>query len=74
MSYMTDLWLQFELDVYGPHGLEQQQQHIVLPFSCPPVPALEDLTWSDCPHMPGAQALPIATHLLCHLDDPVACR
>eukprot|EP00892_Ulva_mutabilis_P003512 jgi/Ulvmu1/1532/UM011_0262.1 len=72
LTHMTDVWVQLLLDVYGPHGLVQQQQDIVLPVKCPPVAALDSQEWSDCPYLPGAQALPVKTHLLCHLDDPAS--
>lgn len=74
LTYMTDLWIQLEIDVYGAHGVDQQRQDVVLPIKCPPRPDPENINWSPCPHMAGAETLPITTHLLCHLDDPVEFR
>lgn len=71
LEYVTEIWVQLELDVYGPHGVNQQRQDVILPLTCPPVPVLEEMTWSHCPEMAGVETLSISTHLLCHLDDPV---
>ncbi|CAG9464303.1 unnamed protein product [Pedinophyceae sp. YPF-701] len=49
---------------YGPFGRRWQRQDIVLPLGFPPV--------APEPAAAGGDTVPVKTHLLCHLDDPVS--
>eukprot|EP00873_Tetraselmis_striata_P045605 jgi/Tetstr1/465869/TSEL_010486.t1 len=57
---------------YGRHGRAQESQQVPLPlrFPAPASPTSPEPSWQR--HPSGAQLLPIATHLLCHADDPVS--
>lgn len=62
-------------EVYGSRGLERRHQDIILPLSFPrPISEVqaEPLWQPSKGHEEEAQCLPIRTHLLCHLDDPVS--
>ncbi|MEN9232819.1 MAG: hypothetical protein Q6J44_04260 [Gloeomargarita sp. DG02_4_bins_56] len=60
-------WVQIDYVTYGPAGWLPRQQHIVLPLIFPD-PARTIMS----KRTPWAEILLIHTHLLCHLDDPVA--
>ncbi|KAL2643336.1 hypothetical protein R1flu_010923 [Riccia fluitans] len=53
---------------YGPHGRTKHMQHAILPLHYPQVSS-SDLHWRKVEN--GQSVLPISTHLLSHLDDPL---
>ncbi|BBN01493.1 hypothetical protein MPTK1_2g07820 [Marchantia polymorpha subsp. ruderalis] len=53
---------------YGPHGRTRHMQHAVLPLHYPEVSS-NKLIWRKAEG--GAFVLPIHTHILSHLDDPL---
>ncbi|KAL3684912.1 hypothetical protein R1sor_002934 [Riccia sorocarpa] len=53
---------------YGPHGRTQHTQHAILPLHYPQV-SCSELHWRKAEN--GQSVLPISTHLLSHLDDPL---
>lgn len=61
--------LEVEYESYGPHGRTQHAQHCVLPLRFPRPEAAADLKWRKAGE--DTMVLPIPTHLLCHLDDPL---
>ncbi|WP_216634887.1 hypothetical protein [Gloeomargarita lithophora] len=61
-------WVQLRYVTYGPGGWVPRYQHIVLPLAFP-----DPTRTIVSRHTPWrAEILLIRTHLLCHLDDPVA--
>ncbi|KAG0553298.1 hypothetical protein KC19_12G000200 [Ceratodon purpureus] len=53
---------------YGPHGRTAHSQHIILPVRYPVTP-LSAVQWRKVENV--GSVLPISTHLLSHLDDPL---
>lgn len=66
------VWLQLRFQVYGPAGLQERRQDVVLPVACPNGKQEHEARWKPAPNCPGARTLSVPTHLLCHLDDPVS--
>ncbi|WP_346290404.1 F420-0:Gamma-glutamyl ligase [Sphaerothrix gracilis] len=67
LSRLKALWLKVHYLTYGPQGRIPKTGHVVVPLQFP----APDAT----PHWRGtpvAERLPVPTHLLTHLDDPVA--
>ena len=60
-------WLQVYYETYGPEGLVLKVRHIVIPLHFPPGDTV--LGWR---HTPCGDVLPIPTHILTPLDNPVA--
>eukprot|EP00897_Mesotaenium_endlicherianum_P005037 jgi/Mesen1/4561/ME000232S03826 len=72
--------LDVEYVAYGPHGRTRHAQHVILPLHFPavatpassaatPTPTAQSPRWHNAGT--GSQVLPVPTHLLCHLDDPL---
>jgi hypothetical protein len=59
-------WIQVRYITYGPQGRIPKARHVVVPLKFPT--ADESHRWRPTPQ---ADVLPIRTHLLTHLDDPV---
>jgi len=68
LSALESAWVQVHYVTYGPQGRIPKSRHLVLPLAASP----------ELPAQPQWQlvanlgVLPIRTHLLTHLDDPVA--
>ncbi|KAJ7296474.1 hypothetical protein O6H91_Y043400 [Diphasiastrum complanatum] len=60
--------LELEYVCYGPHGRSSHAQHLVLPLSFPPV-VESNPQWQEIKGL--GYVMPIRTHLLSHLDDPL---
>jgi len=66
LSALQSLWLRVHYITYGPQGRVPKVRHIVVPLK---FPATEDAhRWRPATN---SDVLPIPTHLLTHLDDPV---
>ncbi|HEY9878160.1 MAG TPA: F420-0:Gamma-glutamyl ligase [Leptolyngbyaceae cyanobacterium] len=61
------LWVKVPYVTYGPQGRVPKQGHVVVPLKFPNPD--DQLGWRQTP---AAQVLPVPTHLLTHLDDPVS--
>lgn len=83
LSALTSCCLDVAYDCYGPDGHETRHQHVILPVgSAPDAPGPSHGEGSDAPPSRDppawtatscdAAALPIATHVLHHGDDPLA--
>jgi hypothetical protein len=59
-------WVRVHYVTYGPQGRIPKTRHLVLPLAFPPKE--ESNRWRPTPN---ADLLPIRTHLLTHLDNPV---
>ncbi|MDX2213011.1 MAG: hypothetical protein SFY66_06950 [Oculatellaceae cyanobacterium bins.114] len=59
-------WIQVQYTTYGPQGRIPKMRHIIVPLKFPVVE--ESQRWRPTPN---ADLLPIRTHLLSHLDNPV---
>ncbi|MEN9215740.1 MAG: hypothetical protein Q6K90_00295 [Gloeomargarita sp. HHBFW_bins_162] len=68
LSGLQSAWVQIHYVTYGPAGWLPRQQHIVLPLAFPD--PTRTIVSRRTPNQ--AEILLIRTHLLCHLDDPVA--
>lgn len=66
LSQLQTAWVKVNYITYGPEGRIPKERHIVIPLSYP-----ETTVKSNWRQMNGAEVLPIRTHLLSHLDDPV---
>lgn len=63
---LQSAWVRVNYITYGPQGRIPKQRHVVLPLT---FPSKEDSTrWRPTSN---SDLLPIRTHLLTHLDDPV---
>jgi len=72
LTQLQSCWLQLHYVVYGRRPAQRRTQHVILPLQA---------TWSDAvltrgePQWrhtaAGADVLPVPTHVLCHVDDPV---
>jgi hypothetical protein len=67
LNSLQTAWLQVHYETYGPEGLVLKVRHIVIPLRFPTDDAA--LGWR---HTPSADVLPIPTHILTPLDNPVA--
>lgn len=67
LSQLRVAWVQIHYMTYGPEGRFPKIQHIIVPLKFPTVE--ESNRWRPASN---ADVLPIRTHLLTHLDDPVA--
>lgn len=61
------LWVRVPYVTYGPQGRIPKTGHVVVPLKFPQPD--DNLAWRSTP---VAQVLPVPTHLLTHLDDPVS--
>ncbi len=66
LSKLQTAWLQVHYGTYGPEGRILKVRHIVIPLNFPD--ANRSLRWRNTP---GADVLPIPTHILTPLDNPV---
>jgi hypothetical protein len=66
LSQLQSVWLRVNYVTYGPGGRLAQTRHIVLPLKFPTVTASKN--WRSTPQ---SKILPIHTHLLSQIDDPV---
>lgn len=60
-------WLQVHYETYGPEGLVLKVRHIVIPLKFPTADSLPQWRYAEC-----AEVLPVPTHILTPLDNPVA--
>ncbi len=67
LSQLKAAWVQVHYLTYGPQGRIPKTRHVVVPFQFPE--AAESKNWRSTP---TADVLPIRTHLLTALDNPVA--
>lgn len=67
LSQLQAAWVQAHYVTYGPQGHIPKVRHVVVPLSFPTAEASQRWRPTPC-----ADVLPIRTHLLTHLDDPVA--
>lgn len=68
LSALESAWVQVHYVTYGPQGRIPKSRHLVLPLAAPPA-AVVNPQWQTVDTL---RVLPIHTHLLTHLDDPVA--
>lgn len=61
------VWVRLHYVTYGPQGRIPKTRHVIVPLAFPN--ADQSLRWRP---MARADVLPVKTHLLTHLDDPVA--
>lgn len=66
---LDTLWLEVHWANYGPFGRLWRRDGVVVPLHQPAAPATGAPRWRDGQ---GCQVLPIGTHLLGRLDDPLA--
>ncbi|HAJ60884.1 MAG TPA: F420-0:Gamma-glutamyl ligase [Cyanobacteria bacterium UBA8543] len=66
LSQLQTAWLQVHYGTYGPEGQILKVRHIVIPLNFPGTDM--PLRWRSTP---GADVLPIPTHILTPLDNPV---
>ncbi|GAQ84166.1 hypothetical protein KFL_001790040 [Klebsormidium nitens] len=69
LDFLQAVWFRVHYIAYGPHGRTPHTQHAILPLSFPQADTATP-QWRKAG--PRAQVLPIRTHLLSHLDDPLA--
>ena len=67
LSKLRVAWVQIHYMTYGPEGRFPKVQHVIVPLKFPTIE--ESNRWRPASN---ADVLPIRTHLLTHLDDPVA--
>lgn len=66
LSLLSTAWVQIHFTTYGPQGRIPKTRHVIVPLR---FPAPEDSkSWRPASN---ADVLPIRTHLLTHLDNPV---
>ncbi|MEB3338827.1 MAG: F420-0:Gamma-glutamyl ligase [Leptolyngbyaceae bacterium] len=66
LSALQTAWIQVRYITYGPEGRIPGMRHVIVPLQFPSTDLPE--RWRPTPQ---ADVLPIRTHLLTHLDDPV---
>lgn len=66
LSQLQTAWVKVNYITYGPEGRIPKERHVVIPLSYP-----DNQDKSNWRQMNGVEVLPIRTHLLSHLDDPV---
>ncbi|CAM6128684.1 unnamed protein product [Calypogeia fissa] len=62
--------LEMEYISYGPHGRSTHVQHVILPLQYRDIHS-SNTRWRNISARPESSLLPIHTHLLSHLDDPL---
>ncbi len=67
LTQLKSLWVQLHYITYGPQGRIPKTRHVVMPLKFPN--PKEVRSWRS---LPMAEILPIPTHLLTQLDDPVS--
>lgn len=67
LDSLQTAWLQVHYETYGPEGVVDKVRHIVIPLKFPPSDSLANWRQAD-----NASVLPIPTHILTPLDNPVA--
>ena len=67
LSQLQTAWFQVHYATYGPEGRILKVRHIVVPLQFPTANTLPSWRRTPC-----AEVLPIPTHLLSHVDNPVA--
>jgi hypothetical protein len=67
LSLLQVAWIQILYFTYGPEGRIPKHQHVIVPLKFPK-PEDSAQNWKSAAN---AEVLPIRTHLLTHLDDPV---
>ncbi|MBW4528012.1 MAG: F420-0:Gamma-glutamyl ligase [Phormidium tanganyikae FI6-MK23] len=67
LSGLKVAWIQLNYVAYGSQGWIPRIRHVIVPLKFPSVE--ESKRWRPATH---ADVLPIKTHLLTHLDDPVS--
>jgi hypothetical protein len=67
LESLQTAWLQVHYETYGPEGLVLKVRHIVIPLKFPPSDSLPNWRQAEV-----AEVLPIPTHILTPLDNPVA--
>ncbi|MGA7933001.1 MAG: F420-0:Gamma-glutamyl ligase [Kovacikia sp.] len=66
LSQLTVAWIQIHYVTYGPQGRIPKVRHVIVPLTFPS--PQDSKNWRPATN---ADVLPIRTHLLTHLDDPV---
>jgi hypothetical protein len=66
LSSLQSAWIRVNYITYGPQGRIPKMRHVIVPLKFPTVE--ESQRWRPATN---ADVLPIRTHLLTHLDDPV---
>jgi hypothetical protein len=67
LESLQTAWLQVHYETYGPEGLVLKVRHIVIPLKFPASDSLPSWRQAEI-----AEVLPIPTHILTPLDNPVA--
>lgn len=67
LESLQTAWLQVHYETYGPEGLVLKVRHIVIPLKFPASDSLPNWRQAEV-----AEVLPIPTHILTPLDNPVA--
>ncbi|MFE4104845.1 F420-0:Gamma-glutamyl ligase [Almyronema epifaneia] len=67
LTRLKALWLRVHYVTYGPQGRIPKTGHVIVPLQFPDPEAAKNWRSTEV-----AERLPVATHLLTHLDDPVA--
>ncbi len=67
LSQLKSVWVRVHYVTYGPQGRIPKVRHIIVPLKFPDPE--ESHRWRPTPK---ADVLPIRTHLLTHLDDPIS--
>ncbi|MGB5961741.1 MAG: hypothetical protein WBG73_13825 [Coleofasciculaceae cyanobacterium] len=67
LESLQTAWLQVHYETYGPEGLVLKVRHIVIPLKFPPSDSVPNWRQAEI-----AEVLPIPTHILTPLDNPVA--
>lgn len=68
LSQLKTAWIRVNYITYGPEGRIPKVRHLVVPLQFPDPAASSN--WREVPEA-HAQLLPVKTHLLTNLDDPV---
>lgn len=66
LSDLQSAWIRIRYVTYGPQGRFSRERHVIIPLRFPTVE--ESQRWRSTPQ---SQVLPIRTHLLSQIDDPI---
>ena len=67
LNQLKALWVRLDYVTYGPQGRVPKTRHVIVPLKFPD--ETEVRSWRS---LPIAEILPVPTHLLTQLDDPVS--
>ena len=68
-SLLDTIWIDLQWVNYGPFGRLERRQGVLVPIQCPEPMVATEARWRPGE---GCQVLPVRTHLLGPLDDPLA--